>query len=299
MRQVDDAAALRARVRARRRRRTIRRRRIVALAALAGVVLAAVVLVGRATRLDRHGAQVVRIVVTSRAVHSRRHVTVVVPPGAAPSAPRPLVVFLHGRGGDDRSSLKESMFAELRRLGRAAPVIAFPDGGDSSYWHDRASGAWARYVTDEVIPAVAQRFAADRRRVAIGGISMGGFGALDIAAHAPGRFCAVGAHSPAIWRTGGESAAGAFDDAADFARHDLVGDARRHPGDFSAQPLRIDAGDRDPFLPGDRAFVAALRAHSSRVRLRTAPGGHDGAYWSAHWPQYVDFYAAALRRCRR
>jgi len=51
---------------------------------------------------------------------------------------------------------------------------------------------------------------------------MGGFGALDLARLAPSRFCAVGAHSAALWFSGGETPAGAFDDAADFERHDLI-----------------------------------------------------------------------------
>jgi S-formylglutathione hydrolase FrmB len=49
---------------------------------------------------------------------------------------------------------------------------------------------------------------------------VGGFGAYDLARLNPGRFCAVGGHSPALWRSGGETAPGAVDDAEDFARHD-------------------------------------------------------------------------------
>jgi hypothetical protein len=56
--------------------------------------------------------------------------------------------------------------------------------------------------------------------------------------------------------------------------------------------LWLDAGDSDPFRPGDRAFAAA-----AGVRLRTWPGGHDGAYWSRHYRDYLRFYARALGRC--
>lgn len=247
---------------------------------------------------DPQGAEVYRFAFQSTAVRSQEHVTVVIPPGPAPRRPRPLLVFLHGRGGNDRDNLKTSMFSALRRLGRAAPIVAFPDGGADSYWHDRASGAWERYVTAEVIPRVVHRFNADGNRVAIGGISMGGYGALDIAEHHPGRYCAIGAHSPALWQTGGETAAGAFDDAQDFAAHDVIASARANPADLAAQPIRIDAGETDPFLPGDRAFAAALDASGSKIRLHTAPGGHDEAYWTAHWHDYLRFYAAALRSCR-
>jgi S-formylglutathione hydrolase FrmB len=76
-------------------------------------------------------------------------------------------------------------------------VVAFPDGAEDKYWHDRDSGAWGTYVLDEVIPQVAERLHTDDR-VAIGGISMGGFGAYDLAQQSPRRFCAVGGHSPAL-----------------------------------------------------------------------------------------------------
>jgi len=250
---------------------------------------------------DPQGARVVRMTIDSVAVRRQERVTVVVPPGHASHRGGPLLVFLHGRGADDQSYLDAPMFTALRRLGSRAPMIAFPDGGDHSYWHDRADGDWGRYVVDEVIPAVARRFGADAQRVAIGGISMGGLGALDLAEQMPDRWCAVGAHSPALWQSAGETADGAFDDAGDFAAHDVISVARTARGEaaLTAQPLWIDAGDADPFLPGDRAFVQALHdAGDTSADLDTLPGGHDDDYWSSRWRDYLPFYANALARCR-
>ncbi|MGN6187446.1 MAG: alpha/beta hydrolase [Conexibacter sp.] len=250
---------------------------------------------------DPQGAHLARLTINSDDVGQAERVTVVVPPGYAPRGPRPLLVFLHGRGADDRSYLGAPMFTALRRLGRRAPIVAFPDGGNHSYWHDRADGAWGRYVTDEVIPTVARRFHADVRRVAIGGISMGGFGALDLAERMPERWCAVGAHSPALWQAAGETADGAFDDAEDFAAHDVIAVAATPEGAaaLDAQPLWIDAATDDPFLPGDRAFVAALHdAGDTSTQLDTAPGGHDDRYWESRWKDYLPFYATALAHCR-
>ena len=118
---------------------------------------------------------------------------------------------------------------ELERLGPRAPAVLLVDGGDHSYYHDRRDGPWGEYVFREAIPAALERLRADPDRVAIGGISMGGFGALDLARLHPGRFCAVGGHSPALWRTGGETPAGAFDDAEDFSRHDLFDGSKARP----------------------------------------------------------------------
>jgi S-formylglutathione hydrolase FrmB len=280
-------------------RSAIVRRRIAAVGVLVAAVVGLWLVLGRGSDgvADPRGARVERIVVDSAAVGERLPVSVVVPRGADAGSRRPLLVFLHGRGNDERTNLREPMFEALARLGSRAPIIAFPDGGDSSYWHDRRSGAWGRYVMREVIPQVVRRFGADSRRVAIGGISMGGFGAYDIARLHPHRFCAVGGHSPALWRTAGETAPGAFDDAEDFARHDVIAAARRSAADFAAQPMWLDAGDGDPFQPGDRAFVAALRSAGVQLTAKTWPGGHEGEYWDRHWGSYLRFYARALRRC--
>jgi enterochelin esterase-like enzyme len=242
--------------------------------------------------VDRHGASEETVTIDSRAVGQPLNTTVVVPADAPAEGNRSLLVFLHGRGGDEGSELDEAFFGALAEVGSRAPIVAFPSGGDS-YWHDRADGDWGRYVVREVIPEVVRRYGIDRRRVAIGGISMGGFGAYDIARLNPGRFCAVAGHSPALWRTAGETAPGAFDDAQDFARHDVIAAARRNPNLYGATPVWVDAGSADPFQPGDRALDRALKT----VRLRTYPGAHEGAYWRAHYGAYLRFYATALARC--
>lgn len=261
---------------------------LVALAILAG--FAAQQLLG----IDRRGAQVATLEIDSKAVGQRLPTTVVIPANR-PAGRRPLLVFLHGRSNDNKSSLNQAFFSALAGVGADAPLVAFPYGGDHSYWHDRADGDWGRYVTREVIPEVVKRFGADPRRVAIGGISMGGFGAYDIARLNPGRFCAVGGHSPALWSTGGETAAGAFDSANDFAHHDVIGAARANPHLYGKTPLWVDAGASDPFQPGVKALRAAL---GSRVSAHTTwPGGHEGDYWNAHWPSYARFYAHALANC--
>jgi S-formylglutathione hydrolase FrmB len=195
-----------------------------------------------------------------------------------------LLVFLHGRNGDEDSNLTDEFYAALDGLGTRAPVVAFPDGGKDKYWHDRRSGDWGSYVVDKVIPRALKESGADPRRVAIGGISMGGFGAYDIARLYPDRFCAVGGHSPAVWTEGGLTAPGAFDDAADFARHDIVAAARN--GSFHPAHFWLDRGDKDPFIPGDQALAEALEA-----KLHSYPGEHVREYWDAHWRQYLEFYA--------
>ncbi len=281
--------------------RQIRRRRRVAIALAALAAIAVVYAVLAATLLapaDTHGAKVIDLNVHSKAVGEDLAVSVVIPSGDAPQH-RPLLVFLHGRGGSpDDSTEDEAMFAALARLGKRAPIIAFPYGGDHGYWHDRAEGDWATYVMEEVIPQAARASGADASRVAIGGISMGGFGAYDIALHDPGRFCAVGGHSPALWLRGADTAPEAFDDAEDFERNDVIATVQNDPSAFGDIPIWNDAGNEDPFLISDVRFDEALQAGGANLTAHTWPGGHEGSYWDRHWNAYLRFYANALASCR-
>src|SRR6202000_1486184 len=161
---------------------------------------------------------------------------------------RPLLVFLHGRGGNEDTFIgDEAIFRSLGNLGARAAVIALPDGGAHGYWHNRPEADWGTWVMHEVIPTVEKRFGTDPRRIAIGGISMGGFGAYDLALEHPGRFCAVGGHAPALWFEGGETAPGAFESAADFDRNDVVGEVEANPEAFGDTRVWNDYGSEDPF----------------------------------------------------
>src|SRR5215218_5925385 len=147
----------------------IRRRRATALIVLAVIATAAVYLALTATVFapaDQHGARVEHINVQSQTVGRRLGVSVVVPAKTKPRGHRPLLVFLHGRGGSDETFVgNEAVYEGLATLGRKAPIVAFPDGGDHGYWHDRREGDWGRYVMREVIPTVERRFGTDPHRV--------------------------------------------------------------------------------------------------------------------------------------
>lgn len=73
-------------------------------------------------------------------------------PGGKPRR-RPLLVFLHGRGGGlQESNANDAFFKALAALGASAPAVVFPSGVDHSYWHKRSSGDWPRYVLMRSFP---------------------------------------------------------------------------------------------------------------------------------------------------
>jgi S-formylglutathione hydrolase FrmB len=208
-----------------------------------------------------------------------RHETAVVPRRHGAQ----LIVLLHGRGSNADQFLSDELFTALDKP--AAPIVVVLDGGDHSYYHDRRDGKWATTTLDRAIPDAQRRFRTSGK-VAIGGISMGGYGALHLASLRPDAFCAVGGHSAAVWTSAGETAPGAFDDAEDYARNDVFAAAAKLKG----LPVWLDNGDRDPFLAAD-----AELARSLHVLQHVWPGGHDRKYWDAHIARYLRFYESACR----
>lgn len=249
----------------------------------------------RAFEPDRHGAVVTHFTLESALVGRSLGEIVVAPKGGG--AGRPLLVLLHGRSSSPDSYLSRYWFDALAKLGRRAPDLLLVDGGDHSYYHDRADGRWGSYVLNEAIPAAVARLKADRSRIAIGGISMGGFGALRFGLQSRGLFCAVGGHSPALWRTGGETPQGAFDDAADFERNNVIEMAAARLQPLGDARVWIDVGNQDPFASADSELARVLRAHDQKITFHVWSGSHSGSYWNQHIDQYLRFYADALAVC--
>jgi hypothetical protein len=120
---------------------------------------------------------------------------------------------------------------------------------------------------------------------------MGGFGALDLAGFR--RFCAVGGHSAAMWRTGGETPQGAFDNAENFEWNDVIEAAGANPHLYGDAEVWIDIGTGDPFLSANEELVRNL----SGEHLRLWRGDHDFSHFERDAPRVMRFYADALASC--
>jgi enterochelin esterase-like enzyme len=227
----------------------------------------------------------------SVAVRATTGWSVAYPHGSAPGTPLPLLLVLHGRGGTHREAFGthhlDRFLSAAVRAGVPAFAVASVDGGDHSYWHPRASGEDPqRMVVDELLPLLRAR-GLRTDRLALGGWSMGGYGALLLAERlGRSRVAAVAVDSPALWSRWQDSAPGAFDGPQDFAAHDVLASTAALAG----ISLRVSCGTSDPFLPGVRALLAKVPTAGHDL----ARGGHDVAWWQHAAPAQLAFAGRAL-----
>ena len=214
------------------------------------------------------------------------------PPGTEPGDPLPVCFALPGRGGGPPMGFADVVAAAVREGRSPAYAVVGVDGG-VSYWHRRRGGEdRLSMLLDELVPLCARRFGlgGGGRRRALIGWSMGGYGALLAAQTRPRLFAAVVAVAPAVWTSYGAMMRGprdAFDDAADFARHDVIA----HAGRLSGVKLRIDCGEQDPFY----GYVTHLEAALPPGAVVTyGPGGHDDGYFRRVAPAEARFIGRAI-----
>ncbi|WP_350278568.1 alpha/beta hydrolase-fold protein [Kribbella sp. HUAS MG21] len=225
--------------------------------------------------------------------------SILYPDGYGPAHELPVVLVLHGRGGDHTSAVNDlgidRYLTATVREGTPPFALATVDGGGDSYWHRRADGNDPGFMLrQEFLPLLADR-GLNTSRYGVLGWSMGGYGALLwVALHywqrrvGPAvKAVAVGALSPALWREYSEVQPGAFDDAADFERSQVFG----RPSGFRDVAVRIDCGRDDPFAEAAAALRQELHAAGGQQ-----PGAHSPGYWRRMLPDQLRFLGAKVGR---
>jgi pimeloyl-ACP methyl ester carboxylesterase len=231
----------------------------------------------------------------SDARHRTVGYTIAYPPGHDLGSALPLIVMLHGFGGNHTDAIVGMTPAQavaLRVDGDPLPPMAMVtvDGGDG-YWNTHPGDDPLAMVVDELIPMCQKRgLGVAPHSIGAMGISMGGYGAILLAERYPALIAAVAAISPAIWTTYDQAERanpGAYPSADAFRADDAV----THVGPLAGKPVRVASGSDDPFHPGVVALSAALPVSSTVV---IAAGCHTDPFFVAQEPPSLHFLGQHL-----
>jgi enterochelin esterase-like enzyme len=210
----------------------------------------------------------------------------------------PTLYMLHGAGGsytEWSDSFLPEQLDDMVGLQLVQPmIVVMPDGGDRTYWANWDEGPrWSDYVAYDVVNEVDSRFRTVPLQSArgIGGLSMGGLGAMQIAMRHPDIFGAVGAHSPSIrlepdpelW----------FLSPVSFQMHNPIWLASNMPG-VERMAYWLDVGADDWWRPNIEELRDALQATHLNLTWRLYSGTHEAEYWIDHVPDYLRFYSDVL-----
>jgi enterochelin esterase family protein len=244
------------------------------------------------------------------------------PPGYGAEDQRyPALYLLHGKDGNHLEWLHEGhLRATLDGMiaaGTVAPmIVVMPDGGGDSWYVDsKALGGDGDYETAIAVDLVAHvdstlRTKPERRFRAIGGLSMGGYGALRLAFVTPFRYQAAASFSGALWS--GVTADSKVGDHVDRIFNGAFGrpfDPRRfvaeNPLTLIASVARakdppavfLTVGDNDRYKLYHDSFLAfeRMRGAGLDVSMRMTGGDHEWSTWAEELPAALAFFDRAFK----
>jgi len=242
----------------------------------------------------------------SRSLKKASSVNVVFPDD--PEVPPPWSTFylLHGLSDDQSIWMRRT---SIERYATGLPlVVVMPDGGRG--WYTNAVGPGPRYAYEDdlikdVVGLIDRTFAvkASRDGRAIGGLSMGGYGAVKLGLKHHEMFASVNAHSAAIGfpRLDPERAAARSQEFVAVFGNDAKGGpedpfALVDTIDHGRIPaLRIDCGTEDNLIGQNREFHAHLESRRIAHEYEEFPGGHNWEYWDMHIREAIAFHARNLK----
>lgn len=297
----------------------------------------------------------------SQSLGAKKSVVLYLPPSYALSSARryPVAYYLHGLTGRETDWTKHGMLAatmdSLIAAGGPEMIIVMPDGDDGWYttWNTLLDASVCRrnppqtresvdtycvpwphyddYIARDLVQFTDKKYRTQAARAhrAIGGLSMGGYGAMSLSLGYPEVFSAAASHSGVIaplfggpkpfagenpvWAPDGaslekgwgrvwSSIGPAFgkDTAAWWSRdpgrrlEKLV--AKK--GKSAVPALFVDCGTEDGLIDESRVFRWVAEQHGISVTYHEWPGEHNWPYWRAHLPESLTWIGAHIATVR-
>lgn len=171
--------------------------------------------------------------------------------------------------------------------GEAPPLlIVMPDGGSLANNTSGGPGSYETLVRDELIPHVEETYCAwaEPAGRAIGGLSRGGYWALEIAFRSPQLFASAGGHSVALL----DAFAGPAINPQQTALSNDLGDLR----------IYLDIGANDYVRANTIKLHEDMQNAGVPHEWHLNEGEHVDEYWLTHAPDYLAWYVSPWSRDR-
>ncbi|HLW80371.1 MAG TPA: alpha/beta hydrolase family protein [Terriglobia bacterium] len=241
---------------------------------------------------------------------------------ASPSVRYPVLYYLHGLFEHERSWGErggEQILDDLVQTGQVGKfLVVLPDGGKTFYvnsedGHDR----YEDFFVQEFVPAIDAKYRTEavRGERAIGGSSMGGYGALHIGMRHPDLFGSVSAQSAALlpkfpdpvptegrWGFYARVLTGPFGSPLNAAYFDANNPLTlaEHPERFANIKLYFDCGDHDRygFEDGAQRLDQILTAKGFAHEFHLRPGEHGWSYLTQYMKYALLFHWKCFEEAR-
>jgi len=212
---------------------------------------------------------------TSESMNSVRTFGLLLPPDYDTSTRRyPVIYLLHGSGQQHATWGRRTLLD-----GATAAIVVMPDMDRTRYAlaGGRVDPQAETFITQELVTEIDSRYRtiATREGRAIGGLSIGGFGAMLLGLHHPDRYSAIGAFSAPL---------------------DGLGDAAALVDAANAGPrpaIYVGCGVADSLLPASRRFAALLQGRGVTRKYEEGPGAHTWEAWDWQLRSFLEMVKAS------
>jgi putative tributyrin esterase len=231
------------------------------------------------------------------------HVLVPDPRDAGPG-PYVTMYLLHGLSDDYTGWLRRTRIESYVGDAKLPLVVVMPDGYRGFYTDANDGTRYATYCGPESVEFIDRTFPVIPSRDArcIGGLSMGGYGALRLALGFPDLYCSAVSHSGAFGRGLEPRPADEiypegpriFGPDPRGTNHDLLKLARDAMARNELPAIRIDCGTEDHLLADNRRLHQGLTELGIPHEYEEFPGAHNWDYWDVHVQEALAFQSKHL-----
>jgi putative tributyrin esterase len=254
-------------------------------------------------RFEQNGLR--HIVAKTSSLKGRGDITAFVPENTFDRADLPIVILLHGVYGSHWSwSMRAGVHLQAAKLiqeKKLSPmIIAMPsDGlwGDGSGYLRHATQDFESWIVDDVPHAVRLTVpqAKEPTTLFIGGLSMGGFGALRFGAKYPKLFRAFAGHSSVTHLSQADNFIEESFSSCPINEMDKSVFQTLLQNRQNLPPFRFDCGTGDRLIEANRELHRQLKDAAIPHTFEEFEGEHHWPYWEKHISKTLLFFNSFLK----